>query len=59
MAWPAHTAYHDHTYEAMELIKMCARTKEEQRVAFQSAKRGMEYYLMVLNACYQEQKCRL
>lgn len=55
MAWlRAHAHYDDaHPYEAMELIKrLCHDDTEQQARAFAAARRGMEYYLLALDACY-------
>ncbi len=53
MVWlNAHAKYDDkHPYEAMELIKLCATTTEMRAKAFAAAKRGLEYYLIALDAC--------
>jgi pyrroloquinoline quinone (PQQ) biosynthesis protein C len=55
LAWlQAHAAYDDeHPYEAMELIKLCAVTEEERQKAFAATRRGLEYYLLALDDCYQ------
>jgi pyrroloquinoline quinone (PQQ) biosynthesis protein C len=55
MSWlQAHATYDDeHPYEAMELIKLCAVTEEERRKTFVATKRGLEYYLLALDDCYQ------
>jgi pyrroloquinoline quinone (PQQ) biosynthesis protein C len=50
----AHANYDDkHPYEAMEIIKLCAVTAEEQAKAWTAAKRGLEYYILALNDCYE------
>jgi pyrroloquinoline quinone (PQQ) biosynthesis protein C len=51
MAWlKAHAVYDDiHPYEAMELIKLCATTSEEQEKAFNATKRALEYYIIALD----------
>ena len=58
MSWiNAHASYDDeHPYEAMEVIKMCAVTKEDQEKALQAAKRSLEYYLIALDDCCVEDK---
>lgn len=55
MSWlNAHASYDDaHPYEAMEIIKLCARTASEQEKALNAAKRSLEYYLLALDDCYQ------
>lgn len=55
MSWlNAHATYDDkHPYEAMEVIKLTAVTEEEQKSAFELAKRAMEYYLLALDDCYE------
>jgi pyrroloquinoline quinone (PQQ) biosynthesis protein C len=55
MAWvQAHAAYDDqHPYEAMELIKLCAVTQEEQQQTLAATKRAFEYYLLALDFCYE------
>lgn len=55
MAWlRAHAHYDDaHPYEAMELVKrLCGSDTGQQAHAFAAARRGMEYYLLALDACY-------
>ncbi len=53
----AHATYDDkHPYEAMEIIKLCATTPEEQEKAFIAAKRGLEYYELALDDCYESYK---
>lgn len=54
MLWVAgHADYDDkHPHEALELIKACASTCEEQRRVSNAAKRAMEYYALALDACY-------
>lgn len=55
MAWlRAHAHYDDaHPYEAMELVKrLCGDNQVLQEKSFAAAKRGMEYYLLALDACY-------
>ncbi len=61
MSWlKAHASYDDlHPYEAMELIKMLARTEEDQAKAFIAARRAMEYYMIALNDCYGTQESSL
>lgn len=61
MAWlEAHAEYDDHHgHEAMELVKLCATTPEEQRKAFLATKRGIEYYLAALDDCYEPFKLGL
>ena len=50
----AHAAYDDtHPDEALELIKLLARTKQEQEMVKLAAQRGMEYYAMAAEACYE------
>lgn len=58
MSWlNAHATYDDkHPYEAMEVIKLCARTHEEQEKAFSAAKRSLEYYILALDDCYKPQR---
>lgn len=55
MAWlRAHAHYDDmHPHEAMELIKRVARDDASREAAFQATKRGLEYYLLALDDCYQ------
>ena len=55
LAWlNAHASYDDkHPYEAMEIIKSCAVTLEDQQKAFTAAKRGLEYYVLALDDCYE------
>ncbi|MDF3030256.1 MAG: pyrroloquinoline quinone biosynthesis protein, partial [Moraxellaceae bacterium] len=55
MAWlRAHAHYDDaHPYEAMELIKrLCDGDTTQQARAHAAARRGMEYYVLALDACY-------
>ncbi|MCD6061626.1 MAG: pyrroloquinoline quinone biosynthesis protein [Moraxellaceae bacterium] len=55
MAWlRAHAHYDDaHPYEAMELIKrLCDGDAAQQARAHAAARRGMEYYVLALDACY-------
>lgn len=54
MAWlRAHAAYDDeHPYEAMELIKRICVSEEQQARAFAAARRGLEYYILALDDCY-------
>lgn len=57
MAWlRAHAHYDDaHPYEAMELVKrLCGEDTELQKRAFAAATRGMEYYLLALDDCYEK-----
>jgi pyrroloquinoline quinone (PQQ) biosynthesis protein C len=58
MAWiKAHAVYDDiHPYEAMELIKICATTKEEQERAFNATSRALEYYIMALDEWHNNTK---
>ncbi|EDY86498.1 TENA/THI-4 family [gamma proteobacterium HTCC5015] len=53
-AWlRAHAAYDDeHPYEAMELIKRTATTDDARTRAFKAAQRGLEYYILALDDCY-------
>ncbi|MDX1804411.1 MAG: iron-containing redox enzyme family protein [Alcanivorax sp.] len=55
MAWlRAHASYDDaHPYEAMELIKRLAVSEQQQTQAFRAARRGLDYYIMALDYCYQ------
>jgi pyrroloquinoline quinone (PQQ) biosynthesis protein C len=55
LAWlQAHADYDDgHPREALELIILCARTLQEQQSAFRATKRGLEYYLLALDDCYE------
>lgn len=47
----AHSEYDDdHPYEVLELIIGLATTTDLQRSALRTARRGMEFYLMALNA---------
>ena len=39
--------------EAMEIIKLCATTPEEQHKSFAATKRGLEYYLLAIDDCYE------
>jgi pyrroloquinoline quinone (PQQ) biosynthesis protein C len=49
-----HADYDDkHPYEALEIIKAFATSREEQEKVKQAAKRAMEYYELSLNACYE------
>jgi pyrroloquinoline quinone (PQQ) biosynthesis protein C len=54
MQWVAgHAKYDDkHPYEALELIKACTSTFDEQRRVGNAARRAMEYYVIALDACY-------
>jgi pyrroloquinoline quinone (PQQ) biosynthesis protein C len=54
MAWlRAHASYDDaHPHEAMELIKRLCVTTEDQEKALFAARRGLEYYVMALDDCY-------
>lgn len=57
MAWlRAHAHYDDaHPYEAMELVKLLCGTDEQlQAKAYAAAVRGMEYYLLALDDCYEK-----
>lgn len=57
MAWlRAHAHYDDaHPYEAMELVKLlCGDDSGKQERAFAAAMRGMEYYLLALDDCYEQ-----
>lgn len=57
MAWlRAHAHYDDaHPYEAMELVKkLCGDDKVLQERSFAAAARGMEYYLLALDDCYEK-----
>jgi pyrroloquinoline quinone (PQQ) biosynthesis protein C len=50
----AHASYDDmHPFEALEIIKFFATTKEEQMKVRQAAKRSLEYYALALDACYE------
>jgi len=55
MAWlRAHAHYDDeHPHEAMELVKQLCVTETQQQRAFVAAERGMEYYLLALDDCYE------
>ncbi|EKF74873.1 coenzyme pqq synthesis protein C [Alcanivorax hongdengensis A-11-3] len=55
MAWlRAHASYDDeHPHEAMELVKRLAVDDERRDKAFKAAKRGLEYYIVALDHCYQ------
>lgn len=55
MAWlRAHASYDDaHPHEAMELIKRLCVTVEDQEKALFAARRGLEYYVLALDDCYQ------
>lgn len=55
MAWlRAHAHYDDeHPHEAMELVKQLCVTEAQQQRAFVAAERGMEYYLLALDDCYE------
>lgn len=49
----AHAAYDDfHPAEALELIKMFARTKEDRENVTQATQRSMEYYAMAAEAVW-------
>lgn len=54
LAWmDAHAEYDDHhPYEAMEIIKYYADTKEEQERCLEATKKGIQYYLLGLDECY-------
>ena len=54
MAWlRAHASYDDeHPHEAMELVKRIATSTERQQAALAAARRGLEYYLLALEDCY-------
>jgi pyrroloquinoline quinone (PQQ) biosynthesis protein C len=57
MAWlRAHAHYDDvHPYEAMELVKiLCGDDKAIQARSLAAARRGMEYYLLALDHCYDQ-----
>lgn len=56
MAWlNAHASYDDaHPYEALELVKRIAVTAEERRAVFDSTRRGLEYYVIALDYCYDK-----
>ena len=50
----AHASYDDkHPYEALEIIKACTTTEEQQEKVKMAAKRSLEYYAMALDACYE------
>lgn len=50
----AHASYDDkHPYEALEIIKAYAVTREEQQKVKQAAKRSLEYYSLALDTCYK------
>lgn len=50
----AHAEYDDkHPHEAMALIRLCAHTPEEQQKAYIATKRGLEYYRLALDDCYE------
>lgn len=55
MAWlRAHAHYDDrHPHEAMELVKLLCTDDASRRAAFLAAERGMSYYLLALDACWQ------
>ncbi|MFZ5756479.1 MAG: TenA family transcriptional regulator [Pseudomonadota bacterium] len=55
MAWlRAHAHYDDaHPHEAMELVKQLCTTEAAQHAAFLAAERGMAYYLLALDDCWQ------
>ncbi len=55
MAWlRAHASYDDaHPHEAMELVKRLCVTDDDWEKAFFAARRGLEYYLLALDDCYQ------
>ncbi|MDF1780610.1 MAG: iron-containing redox enzyme family protein [Alcanivoracaceae bacterium] len=54
MTWlRAHASYDDeHPHEAMELVKRIALTPEAQKSALGAARRGLEYYILALEDCY-------
>ncbi|MBL7249686.1 TenA family transcriptional regulator [Alloalcanivorax marinus] len=56
MAWlRAHASYDDaHPHEAMELVKRLAVDEPARRRAFTAARRGLEYYVLALDDCYQQ-----
>tara|TARA_Y100001934_G_scaffold275077_1_gene368743 strand:+ start:254 stop:991 length:738 start_codon:yes stop_codon:yes gene_type:complete len=55
MAWlRAHASYDDaHPHEAMELIKLICVDKDSRERAFAAAVKGLEYYVLALDYCYQ------
>lgn len=55
MAWlRAHASYDDeHPHEAMELVKRLCVSEEQRDSAFRAAQRGLEYYVLALDHCYQ------
>lgn len=55
MSWlTAHASYDDkHPDEAMEVIKLCVKTKEDQDKAFAAAERSLQYYVLALDDCYR------
>jgi pyrroloquinoline quinone (PQQ) biosynthesis protein C len=58
VAWlRAHAHYDDvHPYQAMELIKrLCDHDPQMQQKALHAAERGLAYYELALDACYQIQ----
>ena len=61
MSWlNAHATYDDvHPYEAMELIKLCAVTEDDQNRSFAASKRAMEYYMLALDDCYEPYRSSL
>ena len=54
MAWlRAHASYDDeHPHEAMELVKRISLSADAQRKALTAARRGLEYYILALEDCY-------
>ncbi|ASK33988.1 TenA family transcriptional regulator [Alloalcanivorax mobilis] len=56
LAWlRAHASYDDaHPHEAMELVKRLATDEPARQRAFAAAQRGLEYYLLALDDCYQQ-----
>lgn len=55
MRWiKAHEIYDDaHPFEAMELIKLCATTEDQQKKAYQAALDGMQHYRLALDAALE------
>lgn len=53
MRWiKAHEVYDDaHPFEAMELIKMCATTARDKKMALRAAQRGLQHYKTALDHC--------
>jgi pyrroloquinoline quinone (PQQ) biosynthesis protein C len=50
----AHADYDDqHPFEALEIIKAFATTKEQQEKVSQAAVRTLEYYELALDTCYE------